>query len=541
MQDFHYYLNPHPQDPHYLARSTIVTALSALVPSVKGRMVDLGSGLSRGYEGLFKTHVSEYLCIDWQYAENVDICADCYNIPLPDTSVDTILSTQMLEHLVTPERMLQEAYRLLKPGGNLIVTAPMVWGLHEEPVDFYRYTEYGLRYLLEHSGYIDINIQPLEGLFAVLLQMIIDEYCAVWLAKNQRVAAYFIGALNRIALWLDRALPTRRLCLTYIATATKPGEALHPSLQSQNMSEPIPSDAVEQSSPLYDQVFFDSLLEGARGSARQVIPMILDWLQPRSVVDVGCGLGAWLSVFRELGVQDCLGVDGDYVDHQQLQIPVDMFLARDLTQPLTLDRRFDLAVSLEVAEHLPAESAQAFIESLVGLADVVLFSAAVPFQGGTGHLNEQWTGYWVKHFEQCGYVAIDCLRYRFWSNDDVQPWYVQNSFLFVKSDRLEQYPRLPKETLDGATFPLNVVHPKVYQNSLGYYTKPLKSQVVQVKGELEATQNVLLAAQNEITAVQNALLTAQSEIAAMKTSKFWRLRTYWFQFKQRFLKTGGAS
>lgn len=164
MQAFHYYLRPHPQDPHYLARSTIIAALSKLAPTVKGRMIDLGSGHSRGYEGLFKEHVDEYLCIDWQYAENVDICADCYNIPLPDASIDTVLSTQMLEHLVTPERMLKEAFRLLKPGGSLILTAPMVWGLHEEPVDFYRFTEYGLRYLLEHAGFSEIRIQPLEGL-----------------------------------------------------------------------------------------------------------------------------------------------------------------------------------------------------------------------------------------------------------------------------------------------------------------------------------------------------------------------------------------
>lgn len=228
MQEFHYYIHPHPQDPHYIARSTIVAALLELVPTVKGRMVDIGSGHSRGYEGLFKSHVCEYLCVDQQYAENVDICADCYNIPLPEGSIDTILSTQVLEHLSTPDLMLKEAYRLLKPGGNLILTAPMVWGLHEEPVDFYRYTEYGLRYLLEHVGYVNVKVQPLEGLFAVLLQMIIDEYYATWLAKNQRFASLLIGGLNRLALWLDQIFPTRRLCLTYVVTAFKPEQTLVP-------------------------------------------------------------------------------------------------------------------------------------------------------------------------------------------------------------------------------------------------------------------------------------------------------------------------
>ncbi|MBC7972467.1 MAG: methyltransferase domain-containing protein, partial [Verrucomicrobia bacterium] len=119
------------------------------------------------------------------------------------------------------------------------------------------------------------------------------------------------------------------------------------------MNQCTQSDAANRLEPLYDQTFFDSLLEGSRCSARQVVPMLLEWLQLKSVVDVGCGLGAWLSVFRELGVQDCLGVDGDYVDCRQLQMPIDAFLARDLAQPLKLDRRFDLAISLEVAEHLP--------------------------------------------------------------------------------------------------------------------------------------------------------------------------------------------
>jgi|GEM_PF-573647 len=542
MQGLHYYLNPHPQDPHYIARSTIIAALAKLAPTVKGRMVDIGSGHSRGYEDLFKTRVDEYLCIDQQYAENVDICTDCYDVPLPDDSVDTILSTQMLEHLDTPALMLQETYRLLKSNGKLILTVPMVWGLHEEPIDFYRYTEYGLRYLLEQAGYIDIEVQPLEGLFSVLIQMFVDEYHAGWLAKHQRFASFGIRALNRVAQWLDQAFPTRRLCLTYLATATKRRGETNAILPSQSMSQPMPSDSFgRQASPLYDQAFFDSLLEGALGSARQVVPMILEWLQPQSVVDVGCGLGAWLSVFQELGIQDYLGVDGDYVDTSRLQIPIETFLARDLTQPLRLDRRFDLAISLEVAEHLPAASASIFIESLVSLADAVLFSAAVPFQGGTGHLNEQWTSYWVTLFKQQDYVAIDCLRHRFWSNDHVQPWYIQNSLLFVKSTRIEHYPHLPKPDLDPVHFPLEVVHPKTYQSSLGYYTEPLKAQVFQMKAEVEATQAALLTTQNELMVVQNTLLEARNEIAAMKTSKFWRLRIYWLRLKQRLLKTEVAS
>jgi SAM-dependent methyltransferase len=216
-----YYLKPHLQDPHYIARSTIVAALAKLAPGVKGRMLDIGSGHSRGYEGLFKPYASEYLCVDYQYAETVDVCADCYEIPLADGSIEVILSTQVLEHLQMPDQMLKEAYRLLRPGGQLILTVPMVWGLHEEPVDFYRYTEYGLRYLLEQAGFEEIQIQPLEGLFAVLVQMLLDEYYSSWLKIFPWFAGKIIGGLNQIAFRLDRRFPSRRLCLTYLATAQK--------------------------------------------------------------------------------------------------------------------------------------------------------------------------------------------------------------------------------------------------------------------------------------------------------------------------------
>jgi SAM-dependent methyltransferase len=218
-----YYLYPDRQDPHYLARSTMIAALSQLAPTLaRGRMVDLGSGLARGYEAIFKPYVTEYLCADRQYADRVDICADCCNLPLPDCSIDTILSTQVLEHVENPPLLIQEAYRLLKPGGTLILTAPMVWGLHEEPADFYRYTEHGLRYLLQQAGYGEIQIQPLEGPWAVVFQMVMDEYHLVWTRKSPYWSRRLIGGLNRLALWLDRKFPSRRLCLTYVATARRP-------------------------------------------------------------------------------------------------------------------------------------------------------------------------------------------------------------------------------------------------------------------------------------------------------------------------------
>src|SRR6266568_3782288 len=106
-------------------------------------------------------------------------------------------------------------------------------------------------------------------------------------------------------------------------------------------------------------------------SARQVVPIVMSLVKPRRVIDVGCGTGVWLSVFREHGVEDVLGIDGAYVDLATLKIPRERFLSFDLSKPIDLDGKFDLAVSLEVAEHLPASSAAAFVESLTKLSPLV--------------------------------------------------------------------------------------------------------------------------------------------------------------------------
>lgn len=277
-----------------------------------------------------------------------------------------------------------------------------------------------------------------------------------------------------------------------------------------------------ESKPIYDSAFYNEQSQGSQCSARQVLPLVQDWIHPRSVIDVGCGVGAWLSVWQELGIHNFLGVDGDYVDRDQLLIPQQTFLARNLVEPLDLDQRFDLAMSLEVAEHLPLEAADAFVETLVQLSDVVLFSAAIPFQGGTGHLNEQWTKEWIKRFEQQGYRLLDLLRHRLWENPNVEPWYIQNLLLFIRSEQVQTYPNLPKTEQESGLLALNVVHPRILQNSLGYYTNPLKTELAQVQAELNCTQQTLA--------------EARREIAAMHSSKFWRLRTQWIRLKQAMQK-----
>jgi SAM-dependent methyltransferase len=190
---------------------------------------------------------------------------------------------------------------------------------------------------------------------------------------------------------------------------------------------------VSTTSGLYDDRFFAEQADdgGATASAQRVLPLVLDLLTPRTVVDVGCGTGGWLHTLTTLADVDITGLDGDYVPRDRLAIPVDRFVPTDLARPVRLDQRFDLAMSFEVAEHLPASRSAGFVEDLTRLADAVLFSAAVPGQGGVGHINEQWPSYWIEHFAQQGFEAWDLVRPALWHDPDVAYCYRQNTFVFV--------------------------------------------------------------------------------------------------------------
>jgi SAM-dependent methyltransferase len=212
----------------------------------------------------------------------------------------------------------------------------------------------------------------------------------------------------------------------------------------------------------YTSTFYEGLRTGAERSAEAIVPLVVDLFHPRGVVDVGCGDGSWLAVFRKLGVQNVLGIDGDYVERGLLRIPQEHFQAADLSRPLVLPQTFDLAVSLEVAEHLPEECAAVFIESLTRLAPVILFSAAIPFQGGVHHVNEQWPDKWGELFQERDYLPIDCIRKRIWQNDAVDWWYAQNILVFAHETFLQRNALLKAEFDKTNLNQLRLVHPRNY-------------------------------------------------------------------------------
>ena len=212
----------------------------------------------------------------------------------------------------------------------------------------------------------------------------------------------------------------------------------------------------------YTNRYYRDLRDGARRSAEVIVPLVLQLVRPRSVIDIGCGLGTWLSVFREHGVEDVWGVDGDHVERAKLEVEAERFHAVDLREPLRMDREFDLVLSLEVAEHLPPECAKTFVGSLVGLGPLVLFSAAAPHQGGKHHINEQWPDYWAELFRKSNYVPVDCLRRKIWDNENVDWWYAQNILMFAEQEYLKGQPSLRSEYGFAGTSQLSIVHPKRY-------------------------------------------------------------------------------
>jgi SAM-dependent methyltransferase len=212
----------------------------------------------------------------------------------------------------------------------------------------------------------------------------------------------------------------------------------------------------------YPAAFYETLHVSSITSAREIVPLVLRLVQPRRVIDVGCGTGEWLRVFMECGVAEVLGIDGEWVEASALQIPPARFKQHDLHAPLQIDDTFDLVVSLETAEHLPEAVAATFIESLTKLGPVVLFSGAIPFQGGAGHINEQWPDYWAAQFRRHGYVAIDCLRKQVWNNPNVAWWYAQNLLLFVDKSFIQGARLMQEYGQDVSAQPLALVHPQAY-------------------------------------------------------------------------------
>lgn len=190
----------------------------------------------------------------------------------------------------------------------------------------------------------------------------------------------------------------------------------------------------------YDSTFYTYINPGATTSASVVVPLVSSILNVRTVVDFGCGQGAWLRQWKWSGALYVMGLDGDYVDEDALLIEKNEFRSADLGSSIDLGEKFDLVQSLEVAEHICESSAETFVENLVRHSDVILFSAAPDGQGGHDHINEQPYEYWRDKFLKHDYILIDWLRDAIRDAPEVESWYRYNCFIFVRRSRANLLP-----------------------------------------------------------------------------------------------------
>jgi hypothetical protein len=212
---------------------------------------------------------------------------------------------------------------------------------------------------------------------------------------------------------------------------------------------------------------YAEIRSGAQRSADALIPFVLSMLRskgytPETAADVGCGEGWWTVALARAGVQTT-ALDGPGGGGALELAPPGMarFVARDLrrtvnedpTDPARLAERAGFAVCLEVAEHLPADRADALVSWLCDWAPVLIFSAAIPGQGGQGHVNEQWPDYWSERFNRAGMFVTGRVRMAIWDDDEIEHWYRQNLLLVWRPGLLRGlHPERPKR----------LVHPKLW-------------------------------------------------------------------------------
>ena len=201
-------------------------------------------------------------------------------------------------------------------------------------------------------------------------------------------------------------------------------------------------------------------------SPKIIVPYLIQLFNPNSVIDVGCGIGTFLHEFKENGVADICGLDGKWVDRKKMLINKADFIETDLELPIQLNKKYDLVTCLEVAEHLSETSAETIVDSLTGLGNIIVFSAATTKQAGQNHINEQPFSYWKQKFEARGYVVIDFFRPAFWNEEKIQWWYKQNMFLIVhNSIEASRFKNEKKEFTEDNL----LIHPELYYERIQEY------------------------------------------------------------------------
>ncbi len=220
--------------------------------------------------------------------------------------------------------------------------------------------------------------------------------------------------------------------------------------------------------------------EASEESAREICRILWGLAHPRSVIDLGSGSGVWLAEFKRLGTVNVLGVDWFDPASVPLRIPAQDYRQEDLSKPLSSDQKYDMAISLEVGEHLPEAAASGYVDSLTRLSDIIIFSAAIPLQLGYGHINERWPAYWARLFRERGFNPDDRLRLSLWNNPVVDYWYSQNLIVYLRrqSPSARQFDAALSSLVVPAVLPL--VHPALYVERSAGVDGPIHRFLVRV-------------------------------------------------------------
>lgn len=208
---------------------------------------------------------------------------------------------------------------------------------------------------------------------------------------------------------------------------------------------------------------------------------LLDGWRPADLLDVGCGNGTWLCAAMQLGIEDVAGLDGVALPQEALHVPAQLVRHCDLGGTWGVTRRFELVLSLEVAEHLSPDAATGFVQSLTSCGDRIFFSAATPWQEGQHHVNCQWPEYWQKLFNQHGFACRDVLRWKIWNDSRIEPWYRQNIFFAEKHPEAGREPRIP-----------GVIHPDCMASACRYWRAKNRSLLVSIAEGIDRSIRRLL-------------------------------------------------
>lgn len=236
---------------------------------------------------------------------------------------------------------------------------------------------------------------------------------------------------------------------------------------------------------LYPADFYQDRRAHTAHAASRILAALPVGLPRRSVADIGCGTGTWLAAALAGGAEAAFGIEGAWVTPAMLDDGRITFTPQDLEQSFTLPG-VDLALSLEVAEHLSPARAESFVADLVATAPSVLFSAAIPGQGGVGHLNEQWQSWWAERFATHGYLAYDVIRPAIWTDEAIPAWYRQNVVLYLDSPTAAELDLTPTEPAL-----LDRVHPAFWARAnreLAYANALPESEVLRRQAEQSQQQ-----------------------------------------------------